>query len=215
MARTSKTTMTDALGRTIPTKYVPHYDRENDTLVRRIYARHLKARKMLEEVMLEDLKDFDAIRALRREEKMSVEGLKGNLSSRSFDGTVEVRIVCRHDIAPDDRLNAARAKMEAWVRSQVEGASKKMADVVLPLIQEAFRPSTTGGLSMYRVASLLRIQISDPVWQEARQLMIDSLGCRVGRNSIQVVERSPGSGKMKYLTLDINDCWPEGKRHRH
>lgn len=214
MAAKSKKTMTDVFGRQIPLSYVPHYDRENDRLVRRIHERHTKARKMLEATMREDLKDLEAIRALRVSEKKQAEGVKGNLSSRCFDGTVEVRLVCRHDVAPDDRLNAAREKMETWVRAQMEGASKKMAAVVFPLIQEAFRPSATGRLSMYRVASLLRVEINDPQWQEARQLMIDSLGCRIGRNCLQVLERNGNSGKYEFITLDINDCWPEGARLR-
>lgn len=210
MATTSKPqkVMIDSLGREVPLAYVSKYDKENDRLVRRIHKRQKEAREYLEKVMIDHLKDFDALRALRKSEKMRIEGAKGNISSRSFDGSVEVKCVCRSEINPDDRLNTAREEMEAWVSAQIEGANAKIAAVVVPLIQEAFRPSSTGGLSMARIASLLRINIKDPAWQAARVLMIESLQATRGKQYLEVLEQKDKNHPAKRIRVDLADCWP-------
>lgn len=201
-------TMTDSLGREIPVSYVSKYDRENDRIVRRIHARHAKARKALEAVMLEQLADFDALRELREREGLRAQGQKGNLSSRSFDGTIEVRCTCRYELQPDDRLNAARERMVAWVTDRVRASDAKLAAIVLPLIDEAFRANASGGLSMARVASLLRVEIKDPEWQEARQLMLDSLTATKGKQYLEVLEQPNRNRPARRIRLDIADCWP-------
>lgn len=199
----------DALGREVPAKYVSKYDKANDRIVRRIYERQKAARAYLEKVMIEHLKDFEALRDLRAGDNRPREGAKGNISATSFDGTLNIRFHCKYDVQPDDRLNTAREQMEHWVREQVKGAQSKVAAVVLPLIQEAFRPSVTGGLSMARIASLLRIEIRDSAWQEARALMIASLRAVKGKQYIEVLERFDRNRPPRRVTVNLADCWPE------
>ena len=204
----SPKTMIDSLGREIPISYVSKYDRENDRIVRRIHARHAKARKMLEAVMLEQLADFDALRDLRDREGRRVQGEKGNLSSRSFDGTIEVKCSCRYELQPDDRLSAARDRMVAWVTGRVKATDEKLAAVVMPLIEEAFRANASGGLSMARVASLLRVEIKDPEWLAARQMMLDSLTATKGKQYLEVFEQPSRQHPPRRIRLDFADCWP-------
>lgn len=55
------TTMRDSNGNDIPLKYVSKYDKAKDKTVRRILARFLKARAMLEGVVAETIAELDAL----------------------------------------------------------------------------------------------------------------------------------------------------------
>ena len=100
------TTMRDSNGNDIPLKYVSRYDKAKDRTVRRILARFLKARAMLEAVVSETVAELDAL--AQTKEKL---GVKGNYSARSFDALIQVSIRQQYNIFLDERVVRARDLM--------------------------------------------------------------------------------------------------------
>ncbi len=202
-------TMVDAMGREIPVKYVPQYDRKNDRIVQRIFERFKKARTMLEDVMIDTLEDLGDVRDNREKNDRKAEGAKGNIATTSFDGNVKVECRVRYEIALDDRVTKARELMLEYVNDalgKVADNEAKMA--LLPLVQDAFKETSTGRLSMARVMSLLRVNITASKWIEARKLLVDSMKGTRGKSYVIVSQRPDRNHPFKQIKLDLADCWP-------
>ncbi len=202
-------TMTDAMGREIPVKYVPKYDRDNDRIVQRIFERFRKARAVLEDVMIDTLEDLNAVRGVREKNDRKAEGAKGNICTTSFDGNIKVECRVRYEIALDDRVAQARELMLEYVNDALgKVVNNEAKQALLPLVQDAFKETSTGRLSMARVMSLLRVNITAPKWLEARKLLVESMKGTRGKSYIIVSQRPDRNHNFKQIRLDLADCWP-------
>ena len=203
-------TMIDAMGNTVPVRYVSPYDRTRDAVVRRIHARFLKARGSLEKVMRESLQDLDKIAQARGEAGIEM-GEKGNLQVSSFDGLVTVGLVVRYEIHLDERVKQARDLMLDYARSLADKLGGDDAQALLELIDEAFQSSRTGSLSVSRVLSLMRRDIKAAQWQTAKKLLAESMETRRGKSYLRVESRPDRQHDPVPVRLDIADCWPDSK----
>ena len=95
--------MIDAAGQEIPVKYVDKYDRLRDAKCQRILKRFETARKQLEKVVSDTLKDIDDIQSARK----TPEAARGNFSVNSFDSLIQVQVNQSYNIHLDDRVIAA------------------------------------------------------------------------------------------------------------
>ena len=116
------TTMRDSNGNDIPLKYVSKYDKAKDRAVRKVLARFLHAREMLERVVAETIAELEALADTK--EKL---GAKGNFSARSFDGLIQVSIRQQYNIFLDERVVKARELMLGYVE-------KVLANIIILLV---------------------------------------------------------------------------------
>ncbi len=196
-------TMRDNLGRDIPVKYVSRYDRERDARTRRILARYIKARSVLESCLADSLADIEAIQLARDTEVAA----KGNFQCQSFDGLIQVAIDQAWNIRLDDRVREARDIMLAYAQGLCAKAGTD-AQALFEIVQEAFAASKSGGLSIGRVLSICRRNITAPEWLRARKLLLDSIQTDKGRAYLRVYHRPDTQRDFAMLKLDIADCWP-------
>lgn len=195
--------MKDNNGHDVPVKYVSKYDRLRDERTKRILARFRKERKALEVVVRDSLADIAVIQGAR--EAAAAE--KGNFSVTSFDGLVRVAIDQAWHIELDDRVRDARDRMLAYARKLCSKAGPDAA-ALLEIVEEAFAANSAGRLSVGRVLSLCRRNITAREWTEARDMLLASLQPEKGRCYIHVYSRPDMQHDFEMVRLDLADCWP-------
>ena len=200
--RTIKT-MRDSNGHDIPVKYVSAYDKARDKVTRRIHARFEKARGLLEAVVSESITDLDGLAKL----KESL-GAKGNFSARSFDGLIQVAIRQQYNIRLDERVIHARELMLEYVSSVLDRVDGVDVSALRLLVMEAFKANSQGFLSTGRVLSLMRMEVNNDKWREAKRILQDALKPEKGKQYLQCEKRKTTQGDFRAIRLDIADCWP-------
>ena len=203
MAKTL-TTMTDSNGNAIPLKYVSAYDKARDRVTRRILARFEKARANLETVVADSIKDLDELAKL----KDSL-GEKGNFSARSFDGLIQVSIRQQYNIRLDERVVRARELMMEYINGVLDRVDGVDVSALRLLVTEAFKANSQGYLSTGRVLSLMRMEVNDAKWREAKKILQEALKPEKGKQYLICEARKSTQGDFKAIRLDIADCWPE------
>ena len=198
------TTMTDSMGNQIPLKYVSAYDKARDRVTRRILARFEKARANLETVVSDSIKDLDDLSKL----KDSL-GEKGNFSARSFDGLIQVAIRQQYNIRLDERVIHARELMMEYVNSVLDRVDGVDVSALRLLVMEAFKANSQGFLSTGRVLSLMRMEVNNDKWREAKMILQAALKQEKGKQYLICEVRNTTQGDFKAIRLDIADCWPE------
>ena len=197
-------TMIDSMGNNIPVKYVSAYDKARDRATRRILARFQKARSMLEAVVAESIADLDELSKL----KDSL-GEKGNFSARSFDGLIQVAIRQQYNIRLDERVIRARELMLEYVNSVLDRVDGVDVSALRLLVTEAFKANSQGFLSTGRVLSLMRMEVNNDKWREAKMILQAALKPEKGKQYLICEVRNTTQGDFKAIRLDIADCWPE------
>ena len=204
MSEKKVTTMRDSNGDDIPLKYVGSYDKARDRAVRRVLARFLKAREMLERVVAESIADLQSLAAT----KESV-GAKGNFSARSFDGLVQCAIRQQYNIYLDERVVRARELMLGYVEGVIGKVGGNDGAALRLIIAEAFKANAQGFLSTGKVMSLLRMEIDNADWREAKRILQEAIKPQKGKRYLVCERRGSTQGEFSAIRLDIADCWPD------
>jgi hypothetical protein len=197
------TIMTDSNGHKVPLKYVCAYDKARDKATRRILARFEKARATLEAVVADSIKDLDELAKL----KESL-GEKGNFSARSFDGLIQVSIRQQYKIRLDERVIRARELMLEYVGSVLDRVNGVDVSALRLLVNDAFKANSQGFLSTGRILSLIRMEVNNEKWREAKMILQDALKPEKGKQYLICERRKTTQGDFRAIRLDIADCWP-------
>lgn len=205
MAKTV-TTMRDSNGDDIPLKYVSKYDKARDKAVRKILARFLKARAMLEEVVADSIAELNAL----AQTKESV-GAKGNFSARSFDGLIQASIRQQYNIFLDERVVKARELMLGYVEGVLAKVGGNDAQALRLIVAEAFKANAQGFLSTGKIMSLLRMEIDNADWREAKRILQEAIRPQKGKRYLVCERRASTQADFEAVRLDIADCWPDDK----
>ena len=203
MEKTVKT-MRDSNGNDIPVKYVPKYDRERDRVTRRVLARFERARLMLEMVVRDSISDLQALAATK--ERL---GERGNFSAQSFDGLISVSIRQQYVIRMDERVVRARELMLGYVDRVLARVGGNDGAALRLIIAEAFKANAQGFLSTGKVLALMRMEIDDADWREAKRILQEALKPQRGKRYLACETRPSTQGEFRAIRLDIADCWPE------
>lgn len=198
------TTMRDSSGNDVPIKYVGRYDRERDRVARRILARFNAQRGRLEALMKESLADLDSLMKLKT--KL---GVRGNFQTQSFDGLVQVEIRQQYNITLDERVIRARELMMEYVTSVLDKVEGADTTVLRRLVDSAFRANSRGFLPVSKIFELMRMEVKDPRWNEARGILQEAMKPVAGKRYLNVSVRKSTQGEFRAVRLDLADCWPE------
>lgn len=205
MSEQNKTerTMRDSLGRDIPIKYVSAYDKARDRVARRILDRFNKTRRVLERTVAESLADLESLKA----EKENT-GAKGNFAAQSFDGLIRVAIRQQYFIRLDERVTVARDMMLNYVNDVLNRVDGVDVSALRLLVAAAFKVNADGFLSTGKVISLLRMEVNDQRWREAKQILQSSLKSEAGKRYLSCETRPDTQRDFTAISLNAADCWP-------
>ena len=202
MAKQIKT-MRDSNGQEVPVKYVSAYDKLRDKITRRIEARFRKARVALEAVVRESIADLDELAKC----KESL-GAKGNFQARSFDALIQVSIRQQYNILLDERVVRARELMLGYVESVLAKIGGNDAQALKLIVAEAFKANAQGFLSTGKIMSLLRMEIDNADWREAKTILQEAIKPQKGKRYLACEVRPSTQADFRQIRLDIADCWP-------
>ena len=196
----------DLKGDTVPARYVSKFDKARDAVSRRIHKRFVDERKRLEQLVKDCIADLDGLMKL----KESV-GLKGNFQTSSFDGNIQVSIDQQYNIQLDERVAKARELMLAYVNGVLDEVKNVDTTVLRRLIESAFRANRQGVLPTTKIFDLMRMEVKDKRWNEARQILQDAIKPQRGKRYLTCEIRKSTPADFRPISLNLNDCWPEAK----
>ena len=203
--------MVDSDGNPVPIKHVNAFDRLRDKKVMAIYNRWTKARQVVERCMAECLQDLAELQGERSKQPKGQLGIKGNFSISSFDGLVNVQIRQNYNIVLDARSVQARDMMFEYAESMI-GKVKDIAGVDVQFLRKTiattFKPSSTGQLPIGKVYDLIRLDVRDPQWIKARELLQESMDSQKGKAYLVVAKKPDHQHDAETIRLDAADCWP-------
>jgi hypothetical protein len=195
-------TYTDALGRDVPARYVPAYDRLRDRIARRIAAdwqaenKRLVALKARTLAMVSELQDA----AAKDADVQRLGGDEGYIQFRSFDSLITVRVDNAKRTEFDERLALAQKLIEEAVRELSAGVQN--ADLV-EIANKAFQPRKGGNLDMSRIRDLRHYKVSHPKWQQAIEIIADCERIIGHRQYIRVSVKASRDATAQPVVLDI------------
>lgn len=190
----------DAQGRLVPESMIRPIDLARDSLVLEIVA---KANALADQIkaaktgFFADIAAFVSMSAEQYEVKIG--GEKGNVSLVSYDGRFKVIRAIQETLVFDERLQAAKALIDACLQRWSEGAQPE----IKVLINDAFAVDKAGNINTGRVLGLRRLPIQDAEWQSAMTAIGDALQVAGSKSYVRIYERIGESGKYRPITLDM------------
>ncbi|MEJ6520614.1 DUF3164 family protein [Shewanella bicestrii] len=189
----------NALGHAVPESQIKEIDKLRDELVLKIVAdakalqcsmAQYKAQSM---GMVGDFVDLSA-----SEFGVKYGGTKGNVSLMSFDGKHKVQLTIGEHRVFDERIQAAKAKIDSCIKRWSVGSS----DQIKALVELAFRVNKQGHIDVNQVLGLRQLNIDDAEWREAMDAIADSIQVAGTTPYLRVYERCD-DGVYKQVSLDI------------
>ena len=188
----------NALGHLIPEGLIKPIDLLRDEVVLKQVAKakdlqlQMQATKVQMQQEIADYLDLSA-----SEYGVSYGGAKGNVTLTSFDGQFKVeRAIGEHRIF-DERIQAAKAQIDACIARWAEGSSVE----IRALVDHAFRVNKQGRIDVNQVLSLRQLKIDDQEWREAMDAIADAITTIAKTEYIRLYERQ-SSGKYVAVSLD-------------
>ncbi len=184
----------------VPEAQIKPVDMLRDDLVTDIIHRARQVQQslaMFKAATMNNVSDFVDLSA--EEYDVSWGGTKGNVTLISFDGKYKlVRAKGEHRIF-DERIQAAKAKIDQCISRWSEGSSEQ----IKALVDHAFRVNKQGTIDVNQVLSLRQLDIDDPDWREAMEAIADSIQITGTSTYLRLYERMD-NGQYKQLPLDIS-----------
>lgn len=190
----------DAQGRLVPLAQIKEIDLARDALVQEIVTEAKAINAVLRNLRIRAHDDIQAFAELSAEKYgAKLGGKKGNLTLISFDGRYKVLRAISEQLAFDERLQAAKALIDACINEWATGSR----DELRALINDAFQVDRAGKIDTARVLSLRRVDIKDERWKRAMEAISDSLQVAASRSYIRVYERVGNTEEYRQINLDL------------
>lgn len=190
----------DAKGALIHESMIKEIDKQREQVVADIVE---LARLLNAELSLFKAKAFGDIAAFielsAEQYNVNLGGKKGNVTLFSFDGQYKVQRTMHDNIAPDERILAAKQLTIDCVNDWSENARPELKAIV----NRAFATGKNGDLKLGRLLELRRLDIKDERWQRAMAALSDSLQIVGSKSYIRVFERVGDSDEYRAIPLDI------------
>lgn len=192
--------LTDAKGRLIPKSMVKPQDQLRDQTVKIIVDRFKSSQDILKECKIKSMSDISELEDIVAEKYgAKLGGKKGNLTLYSFDGKFKVIRSFADRIIFNEAAKSAEALFKECVREWGHGADPKLVS----LVSYAFETDKQGNLSASKIYGLLRLNIEDEKWKQAKQAIIDSMNVAYSKGYIRAYERIGDTDVYKAIPLDI------------
>jgi hypothetical protein len=196
----------DAQGRAVPPRYIAPNVRNRDRLVRRVVAKANRLQQQMADVKTDILTLVDDY--LEDLAERYDETWKGNAELLSFDGRLKVDVKVSEALEFDERLQVAKQKIDACLRRWTGRAPAELKAIV----HQAFQMDSKGRINVRSILTLRQLRFEDPVWNEAMDLIADSLRVRHTRRYVNIYRKDPASGRFELLVLNWSALGPRDKR---
>jgi len=192
--------MKDAAGRLVPAEMVREIDKMRDQLVQELVLSARDVNAMLRHYKTAAFTDIAAFVQLSAEQyDAKVGGDKGNVTLYSFDGQYKIVRQVSETLRFDERLQAAKAKIDECITEWASGSRPE----IKVLVNDAFAVNKEGAVQTDRVLSLRRLDIRDEKWLLAMDAISESLQVVGSRSYFRVYERVGDTDRYQAIALDL------------
>ncbi|AOJ71023.1 MULTISPECIES: DUF3164 family protein [Burkholderia] len=190
----------DAKGCLVPENMIKPLDRERDRLVRELVDEARRVSRTLAELKTRIFGDVAAFVDMSAETyQAKLGGKKGNVTLYSFDGRYRIQRAIQDRIAFDERLQAAKALIDACLHDWTTDARPEIQAIVA----QAFATDKEGQINTGRVLALRRLDIADARWQDAMTAIGEALQVIGSRSYVRIYERIGDTEQYEQIPLDI------------
>jgi hypothetical protein len=189
----------DAKGRLVPESQIKEIDKLRDEAVNKIISRwEAEQAKLIafKNWVMSEIAGFVDLSAAEYDVEFG--GKKGNITLISFDGRFKIQVAIAERIAFDEQLQIAKELIDKCINRWVEGSR----DEIKTIINDAFQVDKEGKLSVTRILSLKRLNISDSDWVRAMDAINNSLHVVDSKSYVRAYKRG-NDGKFQALKLDF------------
>ena len=190
--------LVDDEGLECPVKYIDKSVLARHFVVERAIAKVQKAQEELKALKKE----------LMAEVKTYLEGVateygenwKGNAKLMNFDKTKEIEISVHRNIMFDERLNIAKAKIDNCLKRWSGSATDELRAIVL----RAFHVDKKGNVDVRQILGLKSFRFDDPVWQEAIEIIDESITTTSSKEYLVFSVRDNPRGQFRTVSLNFS-----------
>lgn len=199
-ANEAQTHMENALGHLVPIEMIKPIDLERDKLVKDLVKAARTLNLNIAKFKADAFGDIAAFVQLSAEQYgAAIGGTKGNVTLMSFDGRFKVQRAVSETLAFDERLQAAKALIDACIHEWAKGSLPE----IKALVNDAFQVDKQGSINTGRVLGLRRMDIDDERWQRAMQAISEAVQVVGSKSYVRVYERVGDSDHYVPIPLDV------------
>ena len=192
--------MPDATGALIPMANIKPEDLLEDELVRKLVAEAEVISGQLTALKRRALSEAMALKAEIADKYGATKGgAKGNMTLRSFDGALEVKVQVSDYLSFGPQLSAAKELIDECVTRWSEGANAN----IRALVDHAFQVNKQGRIDTHRVLGLRRLSIDDPDWLRAMDAISDAVRVTGSKTYVRFYQRDPRTEQSEPIVLDL------------
>lgn len=197
--------MEDPHGNLVPKDRIHAIDMLRDQTVMSIVKKTEEINKILRFFKMQTMRDIDTFCQLSAE-KYGVKwgGKRGNITLLSFNGAYKVVRSINDYIVFDERLQIAKEQIDNCAKKWSDGSRSE----IKALINYAFQVDKAGKISTERILGLRRLDIKDPDWLKAMELISDSIQVTGSKEYVRIYRRNK-DGKYEQIDLDFAAIYQE------
>ncbi|MBZ8007882.1 DUF3164 family protein [Campylobacter sp. RM9334] len=124
---------------------------------------------------------------------------KGNFTFENYSKTLKIQIQMAEKINFNEKLNIAKAKIDEYLNDIVKDSSED----IKVLINKAFEVDKKGNLDSKKILSLRSYDIKDHRWQEAMEIISESVEIVGVKPYIRFYKRDKATDSWANVSLDF------------
>ncbi|ECH9564194.1 DUF3164 family protein [Salmonella enterica subsp. salamae] len=189
----------NAMGHLVPVDKIKAIDLLRDELVRELHEEMREVRRHMAKFKLSAMQRIgDFLDLSASDYGVVYGGAKGNVMLPSFDGSLRVsRSVGEHRVF-DERIQAAKEKIDACIAEWSDGANKNL----IAIVNRSFRVNKQGMIDVNEVLGLRDLDIDDENWLEAMRAVVDSIKVNGSSTYLRFYQRE-SEKEYKQISLDF------------
>jgi len=188
----------DPKGRDIPRDVIPMDTRKEDRLAERVYKRTLK----LQERIAKEKKTIESmiLDHLTATAEKYGEEWKGNATIRDYSNTVKITVNISERITFGPKLQIAKQKIDALLVKWSADANPN----IRAIMTDAFDTDNPGKVNAHKILRLRNLKIKDKEWQEAMDLIDESLTVTGSKRYIRIDAKPERDQAVDFEPLSLN-----------
>lgn len=178
---------------------IPAVDLLRHELVERLVERGREIAELVEQYKREAYLEIEAfVDVCATEYGIKRGGKKGNITLPNFDGSLKVLLSRDEQAQFDERLALGQQLIRECIDELLDGANPELKMI----IDSAFQVNKQGQVSVSRISGLRHLKISHPKWNQAMDVLKDSIFAAGRRTYIRLYERKRETDKYTQISLD-------------
>lgn len=192
--------MQDARGALVPVSMIKPQHKLQDEMVRKVIGYGIALSEQVSRFKahtFEDIGDFEAL--LDQEYGAKVGGAKGNKTLMTHDGLFKLTVQVADYIDFGPELQTAKNLIDECMNEWAAGAR----DELRAIVTRAFNTDKPGKINRSEIFMLLRLEITDPRWQNAMQAIRDAMRVVGSKSYVRLYRRATQEAAWEPVSIDL------------